>query len=295
MSHQSALFRKEDVKSPAILLFGAVYVFAVVLALLSDPSQALVYVGLSLGILLLVWLIIGLTERVQIEDIQIRRPGLELVFGCLVYLISKFVRFPQFEFGRAWSVSSILRNQLFFFILPFVFLRLRKNSLLSMGLSLCNWKQNLKVAAIILTCMAIPSTFFISDTARLLLGRQLGLAQAVPGFFVLFIRDVALAGLPEEFFFRAFVQTRLSKVLQSRLSGLLLTAFLFGLIHVDNIMRWYPDTTLPEAFCRAFFIQGFTGLVFGVLWERTRNLIPGIMVHSGINALNNLGSITSFL
>ena len=179
MSHQSTLLGKEDVKSPAVLLFGAVYVFAVVLAFLSDPSQALVYIGMSLGILLLVWLIIGLTDKLEIEDVQLSRPGLELAFGCLVYLISKFVRFPQFEFGRAWSVSSILRNQLFFFILPFVFLRLRKNSLSSMGLSLRNWKQNLKVAAIILTCMAIPSAFFISDTASLLLGGQLGLAQAV--------------------------------------------------------------------------------------------------------------------
>lgn len=295
ISYQSYLFRKEDVKSSAVLLFGTVYVFVVVLALLSDPSKASVYIGLSLGILLLVWLIINITKKLQIEDIQVRKPGLELAFGCLVYLIFEFVSFPRLEFGEKWFLSSIIKKELLLLVLPCVLLILRKNSLSSMGFLLLNWKHNFKIGGIILACMAIPSAFFVSDTASLILDGQLEASQAVPGFFVLFFHNIALSGLPEEFFYRAFVQTRLTQVLKSKLSGILVTSLLFGLIHIPDLMRLYPDMSLSEALCRAFFLQAFIAIIFGVLWERTHNLIPGIIVHSGINALNNLGSITSLI
>jgi len=295
MSRQPPLLRKEEVKSPAVFLFGAVYVFALVLALQSSPSQVLGYVGLSLGILLLVWLIIGITEKVQIADIQIGKPGLELAFAGLVFLVFVFVRFPRLGFGEKWALSSILNKELLLFALPCAFLRFRKNSLSSMGLSLLNWKHNLRIGCLIFACMAIPSAFFVSNSARLILGGQLTLAVAVPGFFLLFLHNIALSGLPEEFFFRAFAQTRISILLKSKLGGILLTSLWFGLIHIDDLMRWYPNMTVSGAFCRAFFIQGFLGLVFGVLWARTHNLIPGIIVHSGINALNNLGSLPSLL
>lgn len=289
----STLLKKEEVKSPVVFLFGAVYVFAVVLALLSDPSQALVYVGLSLGILLLVWLVLGITEKNPIEDIQVRKPGLELAFGCLVYLIIEFTPWPNL--GGKWGLGTILKKEILLFALPCVFLRLRKNSFSSVGLSLFNWQQHLRVAGITLVCLAIPSVFFVSDTARLILGGKLNPAQAVPASLVYFIYNVAMAGFPEEFFWRAFVQTRLSQVLKSRLGGILVASLLFGLIHIPDVTRGYSGMTLSEAFCSALFLQGFTGLIFGVLWERTRNLIPGTIVHSGINTFNNVGPAVSLV
>ena len=53
--------------------------------------------------------------------------------------------------------------------------------------------------------------------------------------------------------------------------------------------------TLSETFYSAFFMQGFMGLIFGVIWDRTRNLIPGVLVHSGINTLNNMGNAISMI
>ena len=286
MSHQNALLTKEELRSPAVFLFGAVFVFAAVLSVLSDPSQGLVYVGMSAGIVLLVWLILDVTKEMQVADTQVREPWLELAFGCLVYFVFEFT--PYLDLGDKWNLGEVLKKGLLFLILPYVFLRLRKHPPSSMGLSLSNWKQNLKVAGIVLACMAIPSVFFISDTADLILGGQITLTQAVPALMIYFIHNVARSGLPEEFFYRVFVQTRLAQVLKSRLGGILVTSLLFGLTHIPNVIKWYPKMTLSEAFCSAFFIQGFMGLVHGILWERTRNLIPGTIVHSGINALNNV-------
>jgi membrane protease YdiL (CAAX protease family) len=293
MSHQNAFLTKVEVKSPVVFLFGAVFVFAVVLSMLSDPSQGLVYIGISTGIVFLVWLIFDVTKKMQVADIQVRKPWLELAFGCLMYFVFEFT--PYLDMGDKWNLGEVLKKGLLFLILPYVFLRLRKYPLSSMGLSLSNWKQNLKVAGIVLACMAIPSVFFISNTAGLILGGQITLTQAVPALMIYFIHNVARSGLPEEFFYRVFVQTRFSQVLKSRLGGILVTSLLFGLTHIPNVMRWYPEMTLSEAFCSAFFIQGFIGLVYGVLWERTHNLIPGTIVHSGINALNNVGSAVALI
>jgi membrane protease YdiL (CAAX protease family) len=293
MSHQNALLTKGEVRSPAVLLFAAVFVFAVVLSMLSAPSQGLVYVGISVGIVFLVWLILDVTKEMQVADIQVREPWWELAFACLVYLVFEFT--PYLDFGDKWDLGEVLKKGLLFFILPYVFLRLRKHPPSSMGLSLSHWMQNLKVAGIVLACMAIPSVFFISDTADLILGGQIALTQAVPALVIYFMHNVVRSGLPEEFFYRVFVQTRLSQVLKSRLGGILVTSLLFGLTHIPHVMKWYPEMTLSEAFCSAFFIQGFVGLVHGVLWERTHSLIPGTIVHSGINALNNVGSAVALI
>jgi membrane protease YdiL (CAAX protease family) len=293
MSHQETLLTKEEVKSPAVFLFGAVYVLAVILSMLSDPSQGLVYVGLSVGIGFLAWLILDLTKGMPVAGIQVREPWLELAFACLVYLVFEFA--PSLDFGDKWSLGEVLRKGVLFLVLPYVFLRLRKYPPSSMGLSLSNWKQNLKVAGIVLACMAIPSILFISDTGDLILGGQIALTQAIPAVVIYFLHNVVRSGLPEEFFYRVFVQTRLSQVLKSRLGGILITSLLFGLTHVPHVLSWYPEMTLSEAFCSAFFIQGFVGLLYGVLWERTRSLIPGTIVHSGLNALNNAGPAVALI
>jgi membrane protease YdiL (CAAX protease family) len=291
VTEQDHLLTKDHLKTPAVILFGVTYIFAAVMAFLSDPLQALVYLGMSLGILLLVWLILDLTKKLPVADIQVKRPGLELAFGCLLFLIFEFA--PDLHLGDKWTLGEILKKEILYFALPLAFLKLRGNSLSSMGLSLSNWKQNLRVAGAVLACMTIPCVFLIGDAAKLISGGQVSLFQALPAFLLYFIHNVARSGLPEEFFYRAFVQTRLSQMLRSRLGGILITSLLFGLVHIPNVMRWNPGMALFDAFCSAFFMQGFIGLIFGVLWDRTHNLISGVLVHSGINTLTNLGAAAS--
>lgn len=295
MSNQRNILSKKELKSPLVLLFIAVYIFMIVLALLNAPTQAKAYIGMSLGYFLLIWLVLEITKKIQIPEIKIRAPGLEIIFACIIVLIFNFAPWPHFTFGDKWNLNTIVRKEVFLFVLPLIFLSLRKNSPLSLGLSLLNWKQNIKTGAIVLVCMGIPSVFFVSNTASLIISGKLSLSLVLLGFPVLFIHNIAMSGLPEEFFYRVFIQTRLSYIFQSKLAGILITSLYFGFIHVPGILRWFPGMKLSEAFCRAFFIQGFMGLLLGILWERTRNLISVITVHSGINALNNLGSIISLV
>ncbi|MEA3500142.1 MAG: CPBP family intramembrane glutamic endopeptidase, partial [Candidatus Marinimicrobia bacterium] len=195
------------------------------------------------------------------------------------------------DFGDKWNIGLIIKKTIIFAGLPFLFLKFRKNSLASMGLTSKDWKRNLWIGFIIFLALAIPNAFFVSNTGGEILSGKYSAPQVGIGLFSSFIYFFLMAGFSEEFFFRAVIQSRISYLLKSSVSGVLITSLIFGLGHIHGIMQWYPETTIGEAFCRAFFLQTFIGIMFGVLWERTRNLIPCVFVHSGVDGLNNLFSI----
>jgi len=288
MINQEIFFRKEDLKRPIILIFVAVYIFALVLVFLNEPQNALTYMGLSIGILFLCWWIVDLTKKITIQDIKINRPGLELVVGLLILIASDYLPLPKIDFGDKWDIGIIIKKTVIFVGLPFLFLKFRKNSLASMGLTSKDWKRNLWVGFIIFLALAIPNAFFVGNTGSEILSGKYSAPQVGIGLFSSSIYYFLMAGFSEEFFFRAFIQTRISYVLRSSISGVLITSLIFGLGHIPAIMQWYPGITYGEAFCRVFFLQTFIGIMFGVLWERTRNLIPCVFVHSGVDGLNNL-------
>jgi len=295
MENQKRFFERKDFKSPIVLGFIAIYIFALVLVCLNEPKNALTYIGLSTGILFLCWLIIDLTKRIEIQDIKIKRPGLELIVGLLILIIWDYLPLPKIDFGDKWNIGLIIKKTIIFLGLPFLFLKFRKNSLASMGLTSKNWKKNLWIGFIIFLALAIPNAFFVGNTGGEILSGKYSASQVGIGLFSSFIYFFLMSGFSEEFLFRAFIQTRISYLLKSSVSGVLITSLIFGLVHIQGIMQWYPGITIGEAFCRAFFLQTFIGIMFGVLWERTRNLIPCVFIHSGVDGLNNLFSIITKL
>ena len=288
MKNQKRFFERKDFKSPIVLVFIAIYIFAVVLVFLNEPENALTYMGLSIGILFLCWLIIDLTKKITIQDIKIKKPGLELIVGLLLFIIWLYLPLPIINFGDKWSIGLIMKKTIIWLCLPFLFLKFQKNSLASMGLTSKDWKKNLWVGFVVFMALAIPNAFLVGNTGGEILSGKYSAPQVGIGLFSSFIYFFLMSGFSEEFFFRAFIQTRISYLLKSSISGVLITSLIFGLGHIQGIMQWYPGITIAEAFCRAFFLQTFIGIMFGVLWERTRNLIPCVFIHSGVDGLNNL-------
>ena len=102
-----------------------------------------------------------------------------------------------------------------------------------------------------------------------------------------------LAPIGEEFFFRGFVQTHLmeklkggKRLLKFYLSyGLMLTALIFGMIHLLNI--FVLDLSLVNAIIRAMFAMLF-GLLIGYIYQETRSLLGPILMHGCLNGLTNL-------
>jgi len=106
------------------------------------------------------------------------------------------------------------------------------------------------------------------------------------------------AGLVEETFFRVLLQSRLAALTRSPVAGLFLAALVFGLAHAPGLwlrgagamegMTEPPSLALSIAYCVT--TMGIAGLLFGVLWLRTRNWLLLVALHGLTDALSNAAS-----
>ncbi len=105
------------------------------------------------------------------------------------------------------------------------------------------------------------------------------------------IVNFVTAGLAEELFFRALLQTRLEALL-GRWGGILVAALLFALMHLPfyYAVHWSGQTgavTLDMllALATAVSVNGTMGSVLGYLWARYRNFWMVVLLHTGINVV----------
>lgn len=93
-----------------------------------------------------------------------------------------------------------------------------------------------------------------------------------PQLFLTVVSQLVVVALPEEFFFRGFVQGRLFEV-ASRPAAVVATAALFALGHLL--------VTFEPAALAVFF----PGLVFGLLRTYTGSILAGTLFHASCNLL----------
>ncbi|HMU41434.1 MAG TPA: type II CAAX endopeptidase family protein [Pseudomonadota bacterium] len=91
-----------------------------------------------------------------------------------------------------------------------------------------------------------------------------------PKFLLLVLSQVLVVALPEEFFFRGFVQKRLAQTL-SPSQSILLQSALFALGHY--LVTWNPASLLVF----------FPGLLFGLLRHLSQTILPGTLFHATCN------------
>jgi membrane protease YdiL (CAAX protease family) len=104
------------------------------------------------------------------------------------------------------------------------------------------------------------------------------------------------AGVTEEFLFRALFQTRAVAWLRSEAAGIVAMALIFGLVHAPGYvlrgayamegMARAPSPLAAAAY--AIVVVSPVGLMFGVLWARTRNLWLVVVLHGWGDLVPNL-------
>jgi len=117
------------------------------------------------------------------------------------------------------------------------------------------------------------------------------LAWAVPASFAWVAIE---AGLNEEFLFRGVLQSRLSALFSSAWAGVFVTALLFAIAHAPGLFLrggpdvdgWSADPLQVVAY--TFAVLSPMGLLFGLIYARTKSLLLVVLLHACVDVLPNL-------
>jgi len=102
------------------------------------------------------------------------------------------------------------------------------------------------------------------------------------------------AGLNEEFLFRAVLQTRLSAWFRSPWAGVIVTSLLFGLAHAPGLyLRGGLDVDgsspdLLQVIAYTIAVLAPMGLLFGLIYARTKSLLLVVLLHGLVDVLPNM-------
>ncbi len=170
---------------------------------------------------------------------------------------------------------DIIWKNFFMVILPFVLFR--KYGLSSFGISKINLKKHMIISGTLI--LVIGSIFTVMYFSIHPFSNLSIFIQYVISGFVFYL---LAAGLPEEFVFRVFIQTRLTNLTKSFYVGIMVSSLIFGLFHVPILFLYTHDLVLSVV--NSIVFQAVVGIVLGYLWERTKNIIEPILFHAAIDA-----------
>jgi membrane protease YdiL (CAAX protease family) len=138
--------------------------------------------------------------------------------------------------------------------------------------------------------------FFFGNGAAPLRQGQLSRRELSIGLPLAFIWLAIEAGLVEEFFFRGLLQARLSAWFKSEISAVVIMSLAFGLAHAPGfIFRSAGEVeglgsnpSALDAIAYSIATLAVAGVLFGVVWARTKNLIALIIIHAAADLLPNV-------
>jgi uncharacterized protein len=243
-------------------------------------------------------------QRVSARDIRFKRLeeeisfllGYAIMYVILGYGIGMLIRyFPRPMMGAtqfnqdAWY--SILYKIFFLLTVPnFVYFGLWKYKINDLLLGI-----KLNIRSVLATIVMMAFGFFLNASHLSKISTHY---NDHPDAFLRVIVGVILplltAGIPEEFFFRGYLQTRLEKR-WNRVSAILLTSLLF--------MAWH----LPSRYLLSHGVEGQAGhfdqvllhtglpvfiisLIFGFHWSRYRNIVLLVLTHWAVDILPSVSS-----
>jgi uncharacterized protein len=119
--------------------------------------------------------------------------------------------------------------------------------------------------------------------------------QLFVGLPLCFVWLFVEAGLVEEFFFRGLLQSQFAATFKSELSGVVLMSLIFGLAHAPGFIFRHAaeveglgsNPSGLDAIAYSIVILAVSGITFGVIWARTKNLFAVMLVHAAGDLLPN--------
>jgi membrane protease YdiL (CAAX protease family) len=142
--------------------------------------------------------------------------------------------------------------------------------------------------------------YFLGGGAAPIRHGKFSAQELLVGLPLCFLWLVIEVGLVEEFFFRALVQSRLAAWCKSEVSGVVLMSLVFGLAHAPGFIFRQggtleglgPNPTALDAVAYSIVVLAISGISFGVIWARTKNLLALMLLHAVGDLLPNFADFT---
>ena len=174
--------------------------------------------------------------------------------------------------GDAWlGATTYVMNPVTYVALPLIVLLLTGAPLRSLGFG-----PGHRVGRVVVLWASIPFAFFAIAFAS----GQLSLGRLLGGFASNLLNN----GFSEEFLFRGALQTRLRR-LWGPAWAVVVQALVFGAWHLGLGFDNTGHAGLLPALASTIVNQAVIGLAFGVIFERTRNLVAPTIVHILVDSL----------
>lgn len=151
------------------------------------------------------------------------------------------------------------------------------------------------LVVLVLSAVILVFQYFVGTGAAPIRRGEFNVSQLAIGLPLCFAWLFLEVGLVEEFFFRAVVQERLTAWFRSEVSGVALMSLLFGLAHAPGfILRGaglheaIGTTPSPiDSIAYAIVVLSISGIFFGIVWARTKNLLAVMFIHAATDLLPN--------
>lgn len=236
-------------------------------------------------------------------------------FLLLILIILYFVLFINFyddllnyseiikdEESRNRKIVTGIAKLLFIVIIPMlIYYFLYGFVLKDWGINLSSksyfTKQDLLIF-FILSFMILAFQYFFGNGAKPLRQGMFSGRQILPGLFLSYAWLLLTVGIVEEFFFRAFLQSRISMLLNSEIGGIIISAMIFGLAHAPGIYlrgggviaNLGSNPSLLISISYSFLVLSVAGFFLSVIWMKTRNFWLIVAIHAAVDLLPNLAS-----
>jgi len=236
-------------------------------------------------------------------------PQLIVLMAYIVLLSLYLVGGPQWidqHLPSSWTESAQIRffvtlakKVIVFVALPFAIFRfgfrrrLRDFGIQAEGLhALC--RSHLPVVLTVSGAF-LAFQYFLSGGGAAFRHGQFNAHQLVIGLPICFVWLLVEAGLVEEFFFRGLLQSTVVATFRSEVSGTVLMSLIFGLAHAPGFIFRHAgeveglggNPSALDAVAYSIVVLAVSGVTFGVIWARTKNLFALMAIHAAGDLLPN--------
>ncbi len=140
--------------------------------------------------------------------------------------------------------------------------------------------------------------YFVSSGGAAFRREHFTAFQLFVGLPLCFVWLVFEVGLVEEFFFRAVIQSQLAVAFKSEVSGVVLMSLIFGLAHAPGFIFRHAgeveglgsNPSAIDAIAYSIVVLAVSGITFGIIWARTKNLFALMLIHAAGDLLPNFGT-----